>query len=216
MPLSQVYGAQSLIKAGVCTSSTRPASPFEGQLIYETDTDRLAAFNGSVWVTQNGLQVVKAETAFSAVSSLTADNVFSSTYTNYRLNVRFTTSAADLGMQFRASGVDTTSNYNWQQLRGQSTTASAARSAAQSSLIISDGTTGSYYSFCSVEISGVNLAEATSVVSITNPNKATYADPAAEIRTGNQSGSTQFDGIKLLVSSGTMTGSYTIYGYSKS
>ena len=216
MPLSQVYGAQSLIKAGVCTSSSRPASPFEGQLIYETDTDRLAAYNGSAWVTQNGLQVVKAETAFSAVSSLTADNVFSSTYTNYRMIIRFTTSAADLGMQFRAAGVDTTSNYNWQQLRGQSTTASAARSAAQSSAIISDASSGSFWSLCTLEISGVNLAEATTFTSVTNPNKATYADPAVEVRSGNQSGSTQFDGIKLLVSSGTMTGSYTIYGWSKS
>ena len=36
-------------KPGVCTSSSRPASPFEGQLIYETDTDLLAIWNGSSW-----------------------------------------------------------------------------------------------------------------------------------------------------------------------
>ena len=44
MPLSNVYGAQSLIKAGVCTSTTRPSSPYEGQLIYETDTDRILVY----------------------------------------------------------------------------------------------------------------------------------------------------------------------------
>ena len=49
MPLSNVYGSQSLIKAGVCTSTTRPASPFEGQLIYETDTDLTLIYNGSSW-----------------------------------------------------------------------------------------------------------------------------------------------------------------------
>ena len=49
MPLSSVVGAQSIIKPGVCTSSTRPASPFEGQMIYETDTDVLAIWNGSAW-----------------------------------------------------------------------------------------------------------------------------------------------------------------------
>lgn len=33
-----------------CTSSTRPASPVEGQVIYETDTDKFYAYDGSAWV----------------------------------------------------------------------------------------------------------------------------------------------------------------------
>jgi hypothetical protein len=33
----------------ICTSSTRPSSPFEGQEIYETDTDRILVYNGG-WV----------------------------------------------------------------------------------------------------------------------------------------------------------------------
>ena len=49
MPLSSVVGAQSIVKPGVCTSSTRPASPFEGQMIYETDTDRVLVYNGTAW-----------------------------------------------------------------------------------------------------------------------------------------------------------------------
>lgn len=32
-----------------CTSGTRPSSPAEGWHIYETDTDRLAKYNGSAW-----------------------------------------------------------------------------------------------------------------------------------------------------------------------
>lgn len=34
----------------ICTSTTRPASPFEGQTIYETDNDRQLVWNGSAWV----------------------------------------------------------------------------------------------------------------------------------------------------------------------
>ena len=34
----------------ICTSSTRPASPFEGQTIYETDNSRQLVWNGSAWV----------------------------------------------------------------------------------------------------------------------------------------------------------------------
>jgi hypothetical protein len=33
----------------VCTSTTRPASPSEGMLIYETDTDETKIYSGSAW-----------------------------------------------------------------------------------------------------------------------------------------------------------------------
>ena len=49
MPFSSVLGASSAIRPGVCTSLTRPAVPYEGQLIYETDTDRIAVYSGSAW-----------------------------------------------------------------------------------------------------------------------------------------------------------------------
>lgn len=34
----------------ICTSSTRPASPTEGHLIYETDTNIMLVYNSSAWV----------------------------------------------------------------------------------------------------------------------------------------------------------------------
>jgi len=49
MGISQQLAASRLIQPGVCTSSTRPASPYEGQCIYETDTDKLLVYNGSAW-----------------------------------------------------------------------------------------------------------------------------------------------------------------------
>jgi len=49
MGISQQLAASRLIQPGVCTSSTRPASPYEGQCIYETDTDMMALWNGSAW-----------------------------------------------------------------------------------------------------------------------------------------------------------------------
>jgi hypothetical protein len=39
------------LRPGVTTSSNRPATPFEGQMIYETDTDRVLVYNGTAWVT---------------------------------------------------------------------------------------------------------------------------------------------------------------------
>lgn len=49
MGLSNYLPSSRLIQPGVCTSSTRPASPFEGQCIYETDTDNVLYWNGSAW-----------------------------------------------------------------------------------------------------------------------------------------------------------------------
>lgn len=49
MPLSSVIGSSSIMQPGVCTSTTRPASPYDGQVIYETDTDRVLIWHGSVW-----------------------------------------------------------------------------------------------------------------------------------------------------------------------
>jgi hypothetical protein len=49
MPLSSVVGAQSIVKPGVCTSTTKPASPFDGQVIYMTDVDQTAVWDGSQW-----------------------------------------------------------------------------------------------------------------------------------------------------------------------
>lgn len=38
------------IQPGICTSTTRPAVPYEGQMIYETDTDRTLVWNSSAWI----------------------------------------------------------------------------------------------------------------------------------------------------------------------
>ena len=61
------------LKTGVCTSTTRPSGPYEGQMIYETDTDMVAIWNGTAWrylaatTPTNGtvLQIVQA--SYSAV-----------------------------------------------------------------------------------------------------------------------------------------------------
>lgn len=59
MPLSSVVGASAVVKPGVCTSTTRPASPFDGQVIYETDTDRAVVWNGSAWTYLTGASFIE-------------------------------------------------------------------------------------------------------------------------------------------------------------
>ena len=49
MPITNYLPSSRLIQPGVCTSTTRPATPFEGQYIYETDTDKTLFWNGTAW-----------------------------------------------------------------------------------------------------------------------------------------------------------------------
>lgn len=56
----------------ICTSSTRPASPFEGQRIYETDTNKEWVYDGAAWYSP-GLQ--REEKNTSQVTVTTAADV---------------------------------------------------------------------------------------------------------------------------------------------
>ena len=50
MGLDNGYGLGiGSLKPGVCTSSTRPTSPFDGQVIYMTDVDQTAVWDGIQW-----------------------------------------------------------------------------------------------------------------------------------------------------------------------
>ena len=68
------------LRTGVCTSTTRPSGPYEGQMIYETDTDMVAIWNGTAWryvsatTPTNGtvLQIVTA--TYSTVTSSSSDS----------------------------------------------------------------------------------------------------------------------------------------------
>lgn len=44
------------IRPGVCTSTTRPATPYTGQVILETDTGRMLYWTGSIWQAPWNLQ----------------------------------------------------------------------------------------------------------------------------------------------------------------
>ena len=112
MGLDSAYGIGSL-KQGVCTSSTRPASPFEGQVIFETDTDRLYVYNGTAWVIPNapaqnpqGLELVSTTTVTSG-SSVTVSNCFSSTYDAYKIIMSNGATTANGTMSFQFSGITT-------------------------------------------------------------------------------------------------------------
>jgi hypothetical protein len=87
-------------KSGVCTSSTRPVNPFEGQIIYESDTNRTLIYDNSAWL-------------------VIADNqVLSIDSTNERVGISTTTPSSPLHIKadsFDMLSLDRTDNANVDQ-----------------------------------------------------------------------------------------------------
>ena len=84
MPLSTVLGAQSLVQPAVCTTATRPASPYTGQAIYDTTLAQTLVWSGTAWVPTGRIaQVVQASVA-------TQVNTSSSSYVTTTLNTAIT------------------------------------------------------------------------------------------------------------------------------
>jgi hypothetical protein len=163
-----------------------------------------------------GHWVVKDETAFTAATTVTADNVFTSDFTAYRLVIRFnSTAGGSIGMQLRVGGVAAATNYNRQILQGAGTTATIVRQTSQTSLILSGGTGGAFFSCIDTLIHGPQLAEGTTFNVFLNVSDGGYQFPLVQTNAGNHSTATAYDGFQIDISTGTMTGLYAVYALNK-
>lgn len=106
-----VSGNATGVRFGVATSTNRPATPFDGQVISETDTDRLVVYNGSAWGSYGGLQLVKTQTIGSGVSSVEVADAFSATYQNYLIKVTGTVASTATYINLKL-GASAASYYN--------------------------------------------------------------------------------------------------------
>lgn len=207
------------LRPGVCTSTTRPSTPFEGQMIYETDTNRVLVYEGASWVmiadtdTPPGFDFIST-TSFSSSSSVVVDGCFSSTYDNYK--VLFSGYSASglvsVSLQYRVGGGNATGSdyynrgwYNFGTLTGYAP-------AAQVSWYL-------------VDVSSTSTSPGTFVADILNPNlavrttgTATGMEPAnyyAYNFTNTHAVATAYTGFRLIPSSSTITGTVTVFGYRK-
>ena len=164
----------------------------------------------------SALITVKAETTVTGVTSATADNVFTSAYTNYLIMGTFATSGNDsLSIKFRASGSSTSTNYTRQLLQGAGGTASAGRSTAQTSFVVAASNSSTTLSSFNMSLFQPQLADETIINMPVTQHYADYDTIENTFLVGNQKSATAFDGIEFLVAAGTFELTYTIYGYSK-
>ena len=198
----------------------------EGQTCYLESTNVVQYYDGAAWATvgpaaapTSGLVVVKAEQSFSAASDFFADNVFTSAYTNYLLSCNYTTvSVGGLGypqLVLRVGGVDATTSYNNQRLQSSGATVSGARSTGGVAFDFGQRTSGDFKSSFQIDIAGPQVAQPTSFMSRNSCADGAYTFPLSFYVTGNHSLSVAYDGFKVYPYTGTITGTYTVYGYGK-
>jgi hypothetical protein len=162
---------------------------------------------------KNGLVFITKKSGTS-VSSIDIDNCFSNKYTQYRIITDLTTSIANVSVnaQYRSGGSTTTSGYSYQYMIGSTTVIVAARGTSQSSAIYIGGTK-------STDLSEIVVTE------IRNPFQTQYTTAISsfaqestggincDVFSNSTSATTSFDGIRILGSSGNITGTIYIYGY---
>ena len=200
-------------RPGVCTSGTRPTAPYEGQVIYETDTDLSYVWGGAAWqqvsggtaVGNSGLVYITSVTIGTAVASVAVANCFSSTYDNYRIQVNNGIGSALQAIAMTMTG-STTGYYQ--------TLAYWTYAGAATVLPVSNGAQWTYV--------GESGDSNTINMDIINPNLAKYTQfngayigSVAGVTQGYHAVTTAYTGFTLSVA-GTMTGgTVRVYGYRK-
>ena len=213
-----ISNASNGLRPGVCTSTTRPQAPFEGQMIYETDTNRVLVWDNAAWVMiadtnqPPGLQLVKTQTIGTGVSSVTVTDAFSADYDNYRIIVSDVTASTASNMLFRFSSGGTPVN--------------GANYAVAGFFLSGSSTLGGKYSQTDTNFEAFRLnTDSTNngVFDLLGPYLAKYtnafglgglAGTVAYNYQGRHLLATSYSDFELSTSSGTMTGgTIRVYGY---
>jgi len=215
MPFSSVLGASSVIKPGVCTSTTRPTVPYVGQLIFETDTNRLVVWNGSSWVylvdsdSPPGLELVKTQTIGTTVSSVPVTGAFSSDFDSYKIiiNGGAASTSIDLWMTLGATATGYYSSLFYTIYNN--TPAAVGSSNAVRWPYVGAATTSSIH--LSMDIHSPFLSEQTSFAAML------ASDGYAGSSSGYLANTTSYTDFTITPSTGTLTGgTIRVYGYRKS
>jgi len=164
---------------------------------------------------QGGLVLLNT-TTFSAVSSVSINNVFNATYDNYKIiysNVNISTSSQNAFVRLRASGADlSTTTYHF---GGTDTTTTATTTAAVSSNSAGDS---------EIYVGAPSVTNKHSIeIELYNPfNSALKSFFIRSTRdgfgiqvSGYNTTATPFDGLTFYPSANNITGTISVYGYKK-
>ena len=191
-----------------------------GEVLTASDTNTYLNNGGLVSVvptTVTGGSVTSGQATVrlsGSATSVTLNGIFTSTFEDYFLVARMTSSTGDIYCQLTNAGTPvTTSTYNYSMMQAYGgagvSTARTSNTTAMTLFAIGGGTTAACASY--VDICSPYLAEATLFTVQNNRSDGNYQTPANYLWYGNQTGSTSFDGLKIFAT-GTIAGRVMVYG----
>jgi len=162
-----------------------------------------------------GLVLVDSH-SFSAATSVTRDDVFTSSYKNYvwELTLDSTSATGYVNFQYRSSGTTySTATYDWQNAYWYSSVTTTGidngQNDTKANIIYNDATNSSYYS---ANIINPALSFATMAVGVGIRDAASNTE-VLQMKIACRSGTTTaFDGFILTPASGNITGEVKVYG----
>jgi hypothetical protein len=119
MGIAQALGNVGLTP-GIYTSSTRPASPADGLVISETDTDLVKVYNGSSWVTvgpAGGMTLLSTTTLSGATTAITG---ISQDYVNLFITIEKWYASSATQIRMYVNNDSTAGNYQATYIRVRS------------------------------------------------------------------------------------------------
>jgi hypothetical protein len=154
---------------------------------------------------------------FSGASSVSLNDVFSSTYDNYVIFYKNTTTSTGnvLTLRYRLSGTDTSANYGTQRLYAQGTTVTASRDGVGTDEIFVSDLNNATPSFAGYQMNIFTPNVASPTVSFISGTTYIGADLYPSFSAGFQNSTTQFTGFTLLVNTGTFGGTVSVFGVNK-
>jgi hypothetical protein len=198
-----------LIAATAADTVSRLAIGTNGQVL-TADSAETTGMKWSTPATASGWTKITSST-FSGQTSVSVNNCFTSTYANYRVLINFTSSATNsLYLRFRSSGSDNTANSytgGWQYQYMANSGATSAVGGLATYIYLQDTVTGNIGHASSIDIFNPQATDRTKILN--NALWTSYFLNGA----GYFDNTTSFDGLTIYPTSGTITGTISIYGY---
>jgi len=191
----------------------------EGQFAYIEATNATQYYDGTAWQSASGLTFITGATFTTVTSVSLPTNTFTSTYANYKVVFVLTavTADLDLSVKLRASGVDTSSGYEYAYtgLTSGGAASNAAFAGGSDWSAAEADIASTYYTF-NMDLFAPQLTQRTSfLATIVFDNKS--AVTVSRSGGGFQDSATSFDSISFISNvASSITGNYKVYGYSNS